>query len=488
MAEEVTKKKTIVGFLWRFAERCGAQGVSFVVTIILARLLSPNDYGTVALISIFLTIMNVFIDSGMSISLVQKKNVDDLDYSTVFFFNLFMCVLLYLIMCFCAPLIANFYDKPELVSLTRVSSITLIVAGVRGVQSAYVSKHLIFKKFFFSTLGGTIFSAVLGIFMAYKGFGPWAIVAQTVSNSVIDTCILWITVKWRPKWMFSFKRLKGLFSFGWKLLVSSLLDTGYNQLRSLIIGKVYSSADLAFYDKAKSFPNIIVSNINASIDSVLLPTMSSVQDSKESVKAMTRRAMKTSTYTLAPLLLGLACCSEPLISLLLTDKWLPSYPYTIIFCITYVFYPINTANLNAIKAMGRSDLFLKLEIIKKGIGLVVLIIAMRISVMAIAVSLLIASILGVIINSYPNKKLINYSYLEQIKDVFPGFFLSGIMGLCVWSVTLFNFPSIITLLIQVPLGGIIYIGLSALFKLESFTYCLNTAKPILNKFLKKGNK
>lgn len=487
MESDSLKKKTIGGFVWRFAERCGAQGVQFVVSLVLARILTPNDYGTVALIMVFINVLGVFINSGMGAALIQKKNADDLDYSSLFYFNMFMCVTLYAIMFFCAPLIAKFYDKPELVALTRVISLTFIVSGVKGIQNAYVSKHLMFKRFFFSTLGGTIVSAVVGILLAYKGYGAWAIVVQSLSNNAIDTLILWITVKWRPKFMFSFKRLKGLFSYGWKLLLSGLLDTGYNQLRSLIIGKVYSSTDLAYYDKANNFPSMIITNVNSSIDSVLLPSMSSVQDSKESVKGMTRRAMKTSTYVMAPLLMGLAACGQSVISILITDKWLPSYPFMVIFCITYMFYPVHTANLNAIKAMGRSDIFLKLEIIKKIVGIIAILVTFKISVMAMAYSLLVTSVLAQIINSWPNKKLMNYSYLEQLKDILPGILLAAFMGGCVYCVNFLHLSNWLTLIIQVPLGAVIYIGLSALLKLESFTYCWNMVKPIISKIFNKKN-
>lgn len=486
MSDGNLKKQTVGGFIWRFAERCGAQGVSFIVSIVLARLLAPEAYGTVALITVFTSIVSVFIDSGMSSALIQKKDADDLDYSSVFYFNMFMCIMLYALMFFCAPIIAKFYDNTELIPLVRVLSLTLVVSGVRSIQGAYVSKHMLFKRFFFSTLGGTIFSAFFGIFLAYKGFGAWAIIGQGLSNNIIDTCILWITVKWRPKKMFSLKRLKALFSYGWKLLVSALLDTGYNQLRSLIIGKVYSSADLGYYNKANNFPSIIITNVNSSIDSVLLPSMSSVQDSVETVKGMTRRAMKTSTYVMAPLLMGLAACGRSVISILITDKWMPSYPFMVIFCITYMFYPVHTANLNAIKALGRSDLFLKLEIIKKIVGLAAILITFRISVMAMAYSLLVISVLSQIINSWPNKKLMNYSYLEQLKDILPGIGLAVLMGLCVYCVNFLKLGSWFTLLIQVPLGAAIYIGLSALFKLDSFTYVLNMVKPAVNKIFRKN--
>ena len=485
MEKESLKKKTVGGFLWRLAERMGAQGVSFVVTIVLARLLLPEDYGTVALITVFITILNVFVDSGLGNALIQKKDADDLDFSSVFFFNIAVALVLYAGMFFAAPLIAKFYDKPELVALTRVISLTMLIASVKNVQQAYVSRNLLFKRFFFATLGGTLFSAGLGIYIAYKGGGAWALVAQSLSNAAIDTLILWITVKWRPKLMFSFGRLKGLWSYGWKLLVSSLIDNGYNQLRTLIIGKVYTNADLGFYNKARNFPQMIITNINSAIDSVLLPSMSKVQDSKETVKSMTRRSMKTSIFVMAPLLIGLAACGKSAISLLLTDKWLPSYPYMVIFCITFVFYPVHTANLNAIKAVGRSDLFLKLEVLKKIVGIVSILITFKISVMAMALSLLVTSVLSQIINSWPNKKLLNYGYLEQLKDILPGILLAAFMGGCVYCVNFLHLHSAITLLIQVPLGAVIYIGLSYLFKLESFTYCLGMIKPIVGKVFKK---
>ena len=485
MDNEELKKKTIGGFIWRFAERCGAQVVQFVVSVILARILSPEDYGTLSLIAVFTSILAVFVQSGMGVALIQKKDADDLDYSTLFYFNVVMCLTLYGIMFACAPLIAKFYDIPELTAYTRVVSLTLVASGVRGIQSAYVAKNMLFKRFFFSTLGGTLVSAFVGIVMAYKGFGVWSLIAQELTNTMIDTMILWITVRWRPKRMFSFKRLKVLFSYGWKLLVTSLIDTAYGQFRSLIIGKIYTSADLAYFNKARNFPSLIITNVNTSIDSVLLPSMSTVQDDKEAVKNMTRRAIKTSTYVMAPLLMGLAACGKQIISILLTDKWLPSYPFMLIFCITFMFYPIHTSNLNAIKAMGRSDLFLKLEIIKKIIGLIIVLATMKISVMAMALSGIVASVLDQIINSWPNKKLMNYSYLEQMKDILPGIVLAVFMGGCVYCVSFLNLNNWLTLLIQVPLGVLIFIGGSILFKIESFTYCLEMIKPMMSKVIKK---
>lgn len=475
------KNVTIVNFFWRFAERCGAQLVTFIVSIVLARILAPEDYGTIALVTVFTTILQVFVDSGLGTALIQKKNADDLDFSSVFFFNFVVCIVLYIGMFIAAPYIALFYDDETLTPIVRVLSLTIVIAGVKGIQQAYVSKHMLFKRFFFSTLGGTLFSAVLGIAMAYAGFGVWAIVAQQLSNAAIDTLILWITVKWRPKRMFSWKRLKSLLSFGWKLLASALIDTVYSNLRNLIIGKLYTSADLAFYNQGDKFPKVIVTNINTSIDSVLLPTMSGVQDEPERVRSMTRRAIKTSTYIMAPLMMGLAFCATPIVELVLTDKWLPCVPFLQIFCITYMFWPIHTANLNAINALGRSDLFLKLEIAKKAIGMVLLLSTMWFGVMAMAYSLLVSTLASMIINSWPNKKLLNYSFKDQMKDILPGIAIAVVMGILVYFIRLLPIPTIFVLAIQFCVGAAIYIGLSALFKIETFLYIVNMIKTIVSK-------
>lgn len=472
-------------FLWRLAERFGAQGVAFVVSIVLARLLAPEAYGTIALVTVFTQILNVFIDSGFGNALIQKKDADDLDFSTVFYFNIAICVLLYLGMFLAAPLIAKFYNDASLTPVVRVLSLTLIISGVKNVQQAYVSRTMQFKRFFFATLGGTIGAAVIGIAMAYFGFGVWALVAQQIFNATVDTLILWITVKWRPKWMFSWQRLKGLFSFGWKLLASSLLDTVYSDLRQLIIGKMYTKTDLAQYNRGKQLPDLLVNNIDTSINSVLLPAMSQVQDNPERVKNMTRRAMKTSTYVIAPVMMGLAFTAESIVHLILTDKWLPCVPFLRIFCITYMFYPVNTTNLNAIKAMGRSDLFLKLETIKKVIGLIVLLGTMWFGVMAMAYSLLFTSITSQIINSWPNKKLLDYSYPEQIRDILPGILLAVFMGCCVYPVKWIGFSDLLTLFIQVVMGACIFIGGSALLKLEGFRYLWEQLKLVWRKNGKK---
>lgn len=322
--------------------------------------------------------------------------------------------------------------------------------------------------------------------MAYSGMGVWALVAQQLFNATIDTLILWLTVKWRPKLLFSWKRLKSLLLYGWKLLLSALLDTVYNNLRNLIIGKMYSASDLAYYNQGDKFPKLIITNINTSIDSVLLPAMSSKQDNQERVKNMTRRAIKTSTYIIAPSMMGLAFCASTIVKLILTEKWLPCVPFLHVFCVTYMFYPIHTANLNAIKAMGRSDLFLKLEIIKKVIGISMLLFTMRFSVMAMAYSLLVTCFTSQIINSWLNRQLLDYGYIEQFKDILPGILLAAFIGICVRCIGFISLSTELILLIQILMGAVIYIGGSLIFKLDAFMYIWNMIKPMISRL--KTNK
>lgn len=476
------KNEVFANFIWRFAERCGAQGVSFLLSIILARLLMPEVYGELAIVIVIISLLNTFINSGMGVALVQKKDADELDFSTLFYFNFISGLLLYVILFFIAPLIANFYANTRLIPVIRALGFSLIIAGVKNIQISYVSKNLIFKKFFYSTLAGSVISALIGIVMAYCGFGIWALVAQYIINDVISTLVLWFTISWRPKWQFSVERLKGLFSYGWKLLISNLLSSLYENVRQLLIGKIYTTKELAFYNKGNNFPTIIITNINYSIDSVLLPTMAREQNDVERVKSMTRRSIRTSTYIIAPMMVGLAVCAEPLIKLILTEKWLECVFFLRIFCVTYMFYPIHTANLNAIKAMGRSDWFLKLEIAKKVVGTILVLSTMFISVRVMAYSLLFDTLFSTVINAYPNKKLLNYSWGEQIKDILPYLLLAVGMGIPVYLLSLLHIPIIIILALQVIVGALIYIGISAIFKFEIFYYLLG----ILKGFLKRG--
>ena len=481
MNSNTSKVKVLSGLAWRFAERCGAQGVSFIVSIVLARILSPADYGLIGLLTVFIAVANVFISSGFGQALVQKKNVDNVDFSSVFYFSIGMSVLMYIILFFTAPLIAEFYKSDLLIPIIRVLSVTLIIGAVNSVQQAYVQRGMQFKRFFFATLFGTILSAFTGIISALFGAGVWALVIQQLTNQVFDTIILWVTVKWRPNLVFSIKRMKKLFTFGWKLLCSSLLDTVYNNIYSLIIGKFYSASDLGYYNRGKQFPVIIVTNINDSIGSVVYPMMAKMQDEKENLKRFVRRSIVTSTFLIFPAMAGLAAISKSLTLLLLTEKWLPAVPFIQFCCFTYAFWPIHTANLQAIKAVGRSDIFLKLEIIKKIVGIAILVITLPMGLIPMMWGRCISTIISSFLNASPNKKLLGYSYFEQMKDILPSFGLSLVMLGITLSVELLNLNSWFTIIIQIIVGVLVYFVGAKLFKFESLDYIMNTVKEIKNK-------
>lgn len=473
-----TKAKALSGLMWSFLEKFGAQCVTLVVSIVLARLLEPDVFGMIGIVTVFMAVLNVFVDSGLGNALIQKKDADAVDFSSVFFFNILMCTALYLLLFLTAPLIAKFFKLPELSPVIRMMGLTLIFSGINNVQKAFVARHLKFKRFFFATLGGTLGAAAVGIFMAVKGYGVWALVGQSLFSSLANTVILWITVKWRPVWKFSGERFKGLFFYGWKLLAASLIGTIYNNLRQLIIGKMYSAESLAFYNRGYMIPNTFVGSVSSAIDSVLLPVLASAQDDKEAVMAITRRSVRISAYVMWPIMMGIAACSEALISVLLTDKWLPSAPFIIIFCITYAFQPLESANLNAIKALGRSDIYLKLDLIRKTIGFTILVSTMWFGPLVMALSNLFFAVINQIINIYPNKKLLSYSYRQQMSDFLPSMFLAAVMFAIVYSVKLFGLANWLTLLIQVPTGVLVYFAGSKLFKFDSFDYIVNTVKSL----------
>lgn len=470
------KEKALSGVIWKFAERWTAQIVSFVVSIILARMLLPSEYGEVAMILVFINIANVFVSDGFSTALIQKKDADKVDFSTMLYCSLAISILIYAILFFTAPLIADFYKSEHLCIYIRVFALKLPIAAVNSIQHAYVSRHMLFRKFFFSTLFGTLVSGLVGIAMAYLGCGTWALIAQYLVNSTIDTIVLFFTIKWRPSLDFSAKSAKSLLSYGWKITAGSLLNSIYTELRSLVIGRKYTSADLAYYNKGKQFPSLFITNINSAIGSVTFPMISNYSDDKAAMKRMVRRSMTLTAYIIFPTMLGLMVVAEPLICILLTDKWLPAVPYMRIICIAFMLEPINTANLQMIKASGRSDLFLKLEIVKKGMGIVVLFAAMKYGVMIIAISEVFVVIFANIVNSVPNKKLVNYGYFEQLKDLLPSFLMSGAMAVPVYFITYLKLNNILTLVLQVIAGAGIYLILSVIFKIPAFTYLVDMAK------------
>lgn len=482
------KKKTLSGLIWTFMERIGAQGVSFIVSLVLARLLLPEQYGIIALVTVIINICNVFVTSGFPSALIQKKDADDIDFSTVLYFNIVFSIGLYVLLFFASPIIPLFFEYEQLTSVIRVMGLSLIVGAINSVQRSMVSKKMQFRKFFWATFGGTVVSAIVGIVMALNGAGVWALVAQHLTNMIIDTIVLAIVNRWVPKLVFSFKRLGSLFSYGWKILVSSLINVIFEDIRTLIIGKMYTSADLAFYNKGKQVPNLLVANINSSIQSVMFPLLSIKQDDRAEVKRIMRRSIKTSAFIIMPMMFGLATVAEPLVKVILTDNWLECVPYLQIACISMVLIPLQTANLQALYALGRSDITLKLEIIKRIFSLIVVIITCFFGVKAIALGGIVIALFALIANITPNKKLLNYGYFEQIKDILPFIGMSAAMAAVVIGIGFIPMNIYIKLVVQVIAGVVIYVALSAIFKVESYRYILNIIKPYLLKIFAKFKK
>lgn len=483
MSQKSNKGGFVSGVFWSYSEKFGAEIVGFIVSVVLARLLSPEHYGTIALVNVFILIANTFVTQGFGNSLIQKKDADDLDFSSIFFFSLGFSIVLYFVLFFTAPLIGSFYSDPSLVPVVRVMALRLPIAAANSIQRAYVAKNMMFRKFFFATLGGTLVAAAVGITMAYMGCGVWALVAQYLINATIDTLVLFLTVKWYPKLMFSFARARSLISYGWKLLGAALLNTLYSNLSNLLIAKKYSTADLAYYSKGYNYPRLIADNINASVSEVLFPYLSKQQDDRERLKSTLRYTNRVLMFIISPLLVGFALVAEPLIRALLTDKWLPCAPFIVVMCAVWLLQPIQSSFIQAMKAIGTSGLYLKLEIVKKIVSLGILLVAVFCfgDPIFIAYSLLIGQVMAILINLSFSVKLFSYSVLEQLGDCLLAPLLSLVMIVPIYFINQYVPNLYLSLALQVLAGSGTYILLNLIFKPEGYRGFLKVVKQILNR-------
>ena len=470
------RKATISGLGFRFAERILAQLVSTVVTIILARILLPEDYGVVAVVMVFITFGNVLVDSGLGSSLVQRKDADQTDFSTVFWSSIVIALFLYIILYLSAPSITLWYDNQQLTPILRVMGIRLPIAAVTSVQNAFINKNLLFKKFFLATLSGIILSGVLGIWAAVSGFGPWALVLQNISNVAIGTIFLWLTIKWRPGLLFSWNRFRILFSFGWKVLFSGVLTSVYEESRSLIIAGKYSLSDLSFYTKGQQFPKLLANNIGSTITNVMFPVFSVYQEDYSQLKKVLRRSVNTSSYVIFPLLVGFAAVAKLFVIIVLTEKWLPMVPYVYIFCGYYIFKPLKVINQSCLKAIGRSGLYLTLNMVEKTIGIASILISLRFGVFYLALSAVLTYAIAAVMEMIANGKLIGYNFKEQIGDIIGPIILSIIMGVPVFLLNFLTLNQYLVFILQIITGVAIYAGLSYVFHIEAFLYLLDMRK------------
>lgn len=471
-------KIVISSMLWNILERFSTQIVSFVISIILARILSPNEYGIIAIIIIFINFANVIIEGGLNTALIQKKNADQTDFSTIFWSCLLLSAVMYVILYITAPLIARFYDNVILIPVLRALSLVLFANSINSVQRAYVSRHMLFKKLFWINAVAVVVSGMLGIVMAYKEYGVWALVGQSLTLPLVCCVLMWIAVKWRPSFTFSVERFKSLFDYGWKIFMTNFIVAVYGDIRGLLIGKFYQPSALAFFDRGKSLPTLLMNNITSSINTVLLPAFADEQDDKARVKQMMRRSVQVSYFFVLPLLVGLLCAAKNLVLVLLTEKWLPAVPFVQIFCIVFILMPIQNVNMTAIKSLGYSSITLKLEIIKKIIEAVILVVSFLINVYAVAWGIVLYNFICIFINLSPSEKLVGYSWKEQIKDVLPTLIATLIMGAAVYACSFLPFNPLLVLMIQVCVGVVVYYVASRMLQLEGLDY--------LSMYLKQG--
>lgn len=483
-----TRQKTLGGLFWSFGERISAQLVTTFVGIILARILSPEDYGVISIVMVFISICDVFVTGGFGTALVQKKEVDDRDYNTAFYMSVLMALALYALLFFSAPYIASFYHNDILINVIRVLGIRLIITSLNTVQQAHLQREMMFRKFFIATIFGTIISCVAGIVLAYCGFGIWALVAQYLTNALIDTIVLCFVGGWNPGVRISKKKAKEIYSFGWKVLCTNLIFTAESSVRSLIVGKKFGSEDLAYYDQGRKYPALLVENVNATIQKVMLPTFARLQDNKAELKNVLRRSIKTEMYILSPFLLGFAAIAQTFVPVVLTEKWLCAIPFIWIFCLNYLTRPIESSCHQALLAIGRSGLVFLIMVIINITGIVLTVISIFVlqSVLWIALFSLASTLISLICFLSFTKKLLKYRVREQLSDSILSLLIALFMSISVFLMNYLTINNVVKLILQIGSGMVLYIFLSVIFKPEPYVYLLSMIKKFLNKTDKYG--
>lgn len=476
MQEESLKKKTVKGVMWSAIDRFSTQGIQFVFSILIARLLMPSDYGVIAMLGIFLAVSQTFIDSGFGTALVQKSNRNETDFSTVFYFNIVVAILFYILLWFSSPYIASFYDIPMLKDVTRVVALILIFSALGGIQSAKLSIAINFKTRAVISLISALSTGCVGLYMAYSGYGAWALVYQMVFSSFLYTILLWYFVRWIPKLVFSWQSFRQLFSFGSKLLASALLETIYSNVYTLVIGKVYSSSALGLYSRASGLAQYPSSNITGVLQSVTFPVLCSIQNDEKRLTDAYKRLIRMSVFIIFPLMIGLAVVAEPFIMVVLTDKWVEAIYLLQIVCFSMMWYPLHAINLNILQVKGRSDYFLRLEVLKKILGVIVLCITVPFGLVSMCYGNVVFSCLALLLNTHYTKKLMGYGFIKQIKDLSHILIHSLVMGGIVLFVIHFIDIMWIKLLVGILVGGLYYVAGAYIMRFEELKEVLSIIK------------
>lgn len=483
---ENLKEKTLTGLFWSFVDNFTNQAIQFIVGIVLARILSPNDFGLIGMLTFFIAISQSLIDSGFSQALIRKQNCSDADYSTVFYFNFIIGISIYFILFFSSGLISSFFEQPQLFDLIRVLGLVLIINSVTILQRTILTKNINFKLQTRISVIASISSGIISIILAYSGFGVWSLVAKTLSQQFINSFLLWLWNKWIPKWLFSKDSFKEMFQFGFRLMLSGLLDTSFKNIYYLVIGKYFSAAELGYYTRAQLFSNLPSSNITGIIQRVSYPVLSSVQDDSEKLKQGYRKIIKSTMFISFVLMISMAAVAKSMILVLVGEKWLPSVIYLQLLCFVGMIFPLNAINLNILNVKGRSDLFLKLEIIKKTLTIPVIFVGIYLGIIPMIIGLFIFSLIALYLNSYYSAKIVNYTFKEQILDVLPSFVFSIILGICVIVPTYFiDLKPVLMFFLQIFTGVILFFILVRMFRIKEYYEMKQIVVQRILKFVKR---
>ena len=453
------KKKVISSLAYKFIERLSVKGLGMIISVVLARMLAPEDFGQIAIMTVFINLSQVIVESGLTTALVQRKDVTDQDYSTVFFINFALAIVCFVVLQVAAPWISAYYNQ-DITKPLQVYAFTVFFGAFNALQLAKMQKQMQFKRMMACSLTATVISGVAGIAAAYGGLGIWALIIYNMTNSAV-LCVVAVSVqKWLPKLEFSLQRARLLFSYGWKMFVSAVLCSLYNDIRSLVIGKKFSNTDLAYYNRGQQFPQVISNTLDSAIQSVMFPTMATIQDETEKMRKMLRMSVTTGAYIIIPCMFGLAAVSEDFVRLVLTDKWLPCVPYMQWLCIAEAAVPIISSNLIAIKASGRSDVYMRLEMVRRVVMLVLLVgsISLFGTVEAIAIGYCVSRWVDALIVMFPVKKLIHYGVKDQISDLWKTILAAAVMFAAVLSMNLLGWNNLVLLPAQIAAGIEVYLA------------------------------
>ena len=481
MTEESLRDKTVKGASWSLIDSIAGQGITFLVGLVLARLLSPEEYGLIGIILIFVSIFNCIVDSGFSNALIRKKDAKDIDYNTVFLSNLIFSVILFFTLYISSPTISRFFNLPQLVPLLRVMGVIVIINAFAIIQRTIFVKNVDFKTQTKVSLISSIASGAVGIGMAVEGYGVWSLVGQQISRQFLNSAFLWLFSSWYPKLQFSFQSFKELFSFGWKLLVSGLIDTLWREIYQVVIGKWYAPATLGQYTRAQQFASICSSNLTTVVQRVSYPILSSVQDDKERLKNGYKRIIKVTMLLTFTLMLGLAAVAKPMILALIGEQWLPCVPFLQIICLQMMLYPLHSLNLNMLQVQGRSDLFLRLEIIKKIIAIAPLLLGIYVNIYWMLAGSVVTGFISYYLNAYYSGPFLNYSIKEQVKDILPSFGVAVAMAVSVFAMSFIPLNPFILLLLQIVLGTVITLSICEATKLPEYMELKEVVKSLIKK-------